>query len=59
MGGRAWPLRLERAGPGGQGGTSSTRSFWLWETSFHAFIWMCSFTMFLVFDTHATLSDGK
>ena len=60
MGGRTWPLRLEGAGPGEQGGTSSVRSFWLLETSFHAFIGMlCSFVMFLVFDTHVTLSDGK
>ena len=61
MGGRTWPLRLEGAGPGDQGGTSSIRSFWLSDTSFHAFIWMCSFIMFMVFDTHATLllSDGK
>ena len=60
LGERIWPLRLERAGPGEQGGTSSIRSFWSLETSFHAFIWMlCSFIMFLVFDTHATLSDGK
>ena len=28
MGGRTWSLRLEGAGPGEQGGTSSTRSFW-------------------------------
>ena len=46
-------------GPGEQGGTSSIRSFWLSETSFHAFIWMCSFIMDMVFDTHATLSDGN
>ena len=46
-------MRLEEAGPGEQGGTSSSiRSFWLLETSFPAVIWMlCSFTMFLVFDT--------
>ena len=60
MGGRTWPLRLEGAGPGEQGGTSNIRSCWSLETSFHDFIWMlCSFIMFLVFDTHATLSDGK
>ena len=27
MGGRTWPLRLEGAGPGEQGGTPSIRSF--------------------------------
>ena len=60
MGGRTWPLRLEGAGPGEKRGTSSIRGFWLLETSFHASIWMlCSFIMFMVFDTHATLSDGK
>ena len=60
MGGRTWPLRLEGAGPREQGGTSSFRGFWLLKTSFHAFIWMlCSFIMFMVFDTDATLSDGK
>ena len=53
------------AGGGGRArktgrGTSSIRSIWLLETSFHAFIWiLCSFIMFLVFDAHATLSDGK
>ena len=40
------------------GGTSSIRGFWLLETSFHAFIWiLCSFIMFMVFDTHATYID--
>ena len=37
----------------------SIRSFWLSETSFRAFIWMCSFTMSMVLGTHATLSGGK
>ena len=27
---------------------SSIRSFWFLETSFHAFIWMCSLIMFMV-----------
>ena len=60
MEGRTWPLRLEGAGPGEQGGTSSIRGFWLLETSFQAFIWMlCFFIMFMIFHFHATLSDGK
>ena len=47
-----------------QGDTSSFRSFWLLESAFHAFAfrdldYLCSFIMFLVFDTHATLSDVK
>ena len=58
MGWRTWPLRLEGAGPGEQGGTSGIHSFWLLGVSFHAFIWiLCSFVMFMVFDTHATLTD--
>ena len=61
--GKVLAVRLEGAGPGEQGRyisiSSIIRSFWLLETSLYAFIWMCSFTMFLVIDTHATLSDGK
>ena len=56
MGGMTWPVRLEGAGPEEQGGI---RSFGLSETSFHTCICMCSFIMFMVFDTHATLLDGK
>ena len=41
LGGRTWPLRLKGAGPGEKGGTYSIRSFWLLETSFHAFIYGC------------------
>ena len=62
MGGRTWPLRLEGAGPGEQGGTSSIRSFWLSETSFHAFILMCSFIMFrlwfLILTLHCQMANG-
>ena len=66
-GGRTWPLRLEEAGPGEQGGgTSSARSFWLLGTSFHASIWMllCSFSSCLDYGFwHSRyihwLSDGK
>ena len=50
--------------PNGERGASSIRSFWLLETSFPPFHLyqigvLCSFIMFLVFDTHATLADGK
>ena len=46
------------------GRSSSFRSFWLLESAFHAFTFrgldsLCSLITFLVFDTHATLSDGK
>ena len=68
FGGRTWPLRLEGVGPGEQGGTSSSGSFWSLETSFHActfrgpldFVLFHHVCVFLVFDTqyHATLSDG-
>ena len=62
MVGRTWPLRLEVAGPEEQGGTSSIRSFWLLEASCFTLSPGCMlyyFIMFLVFDTHAALSDGK